>query len=236
MSETFDRFLLSRARRGDHGAFDKLVQVHNTRLRQIAGNYRPWGWRENDYDADDVWSKVLEGLWIAVRRHEANRGSFIHLASVVIRNELVADLRYRRRPHRWTEDTPLRLTGGADDTFEIQAPSWAFGADPLRVVIHREDLRRGWEAMTARQQAAINELLADYDDRHHDNTHYQLCRRGREAALHAIHNPDPPVRRCEHCNTPLAPGRQSNARYCDETCHAKARWQAKKQQRRAAAA
>lgn len=218
-------------------AFAELAALHDPRLRQLAANFVPARWRSSEYDAADVHQVVLEGLWAAVRGYNPARGDFLHLASVIIHRELIADLKHRRAKRRWAgrENQPLSLNDpDSQDAIELAAPSWVFCADPLRVVIYRDDLRRGWEAMTTRQREAINAELARWENRQLDGPTRQAAAAGRRRALTAIHD-TAPARRCHGCGTPLAPNKRPDARYCDDTCRARARWHAGKRQRLAAA-
>jgi hypothetical protein len=71
---------------------------------------------------------------------------------------LIDDRNRRRAVKRWNPDPPVALD--IDAGFNIAAPSWHYGADPARIVIQRDELRRVWQALTPALRDAVQLYLA----------------------------------------------------------------------------
>lgn len=159
MSAHFDAWLARRAARGDEAAFERLIESHARKLRNVVQSFA----QVTDADADDLAQAVAEKLWTEIQRGRYNphRAPFAAFASTVAHQACAEDRQRRRAQKRWAPEPPASLdvdrAGGLDAWI---APSWHHNADPLAAVLQRERLRLAWAELSDANQAALNRWLA----------------------------------------------------------------------------
>jgi RNA polymerase sigma factor (sigma-70 family) len=158
-----EAWLVQRAANGDQLAFETLLTAIGSKLRRVAAVFV-----SSETTVDDLVQIVLVKLWREVKAGHYNpaRAPFAAFASTVAHQACIDDRIRRRAAKRWADEPPVSLdiqTGSdGDDSsgHEWVAPSWAYGADPLAVVLQREQLREAWEALTAGELEAVQLYLA----------------------------------------------------------------------------
>lgn len=220
----FDAWLAQRARTGDRAAFEKLCQKHATRIENIESNfYCP----DAAGGPDDLHQVALQAVWAAVQKHRPAVGSFEPFMAAVIANTLKGDRRHRTAARRWAgrgAQCSLDSAGPGGGPMEMAAPSWCFAANPLAVVLYRDDLARAWLDLKAANREALNEWLAR-DGQALDQATRTAANRAQRQAVAVLRSPDgiAPAcssrRPCQTCGDALPPGLIASARYCSRGCH-----------------